>query len=186
MNRAILFAIVLSSLGCNGQYVVGVEEAGEGARDRVLTVAKSQIGVTEKTGHNDGARIDAYLSTTGLEGTGSPYCGAFVRWVYNVAGLSDIGPKGGLAARAASWVSSPTWARAGGGRTPLPGDPWGLYWGGRIRHTGLTEVWGTKTVRTIEANTSPSAESGDQANGDGVWRKYRLINQIYAVRNWID
>ena len=184
MNRALLLAILLAPLVCHGQFVVGVTETDAGARDRILATAKSQIGVTEKTGNNDGADIDKYLRTTGLEGSGAPYCAAFVRWVYDASNLRTFGPRSALAA---SWVQAPTWTIQRGGRTPLPGDAWGIYFPSkkRVAHTGIVWGWGTKTVRTIEANTSPDAAAGSAADraGDGVWSKYRLINQLWSVRN---
>ena len=56
---------------------------------------------------------------------------------------------------------------------------------GRVAHTGLIEKWGESSAITIEANTSPSATSGDQRNGDGVWRKKRLKASLYKTKDWI-
>lgn len=187
MIRAIIFALVLAPLVSHGQLVVGVTAQDAGTRERILAVAKSQIGITEKTGNNDGREIDKYLATTGLEGTGAPYCACFVRWVYDASGLRKTGPRSALAA---SWVQAPTWTLAHGGRTPMSGDPWGIWFQskGRIAHTGLVAQWGKSVVVTIEANTSPDAIAGSAAdrNGDGVWSKRRLIKQIYSVRDWLD
>jgi len=170
----------------NGGIGAGVEAEGDGARDRILAAARSQIGITERTGNNDGPDIEKYLGSTGLEGTGAPYCAAFLRWVYDSSGLRAVGPRSALAA---AWVHLPTWTRAGGGRVPLPGDAWGIYFAskGRVAHTGLVWAWGNKAVKTIEANTSPDAAVGSAADrdGDGVWSKWRLKSQIYSVRNWL-
>jgi hypothetical protein len=164
---------------------MGTEEAGAGARNRILAIAAGQIGTTEATGNNDGP-VDKYLASVGLEGTGAPYCAAFNRWVYDAANLRTAGPRSALAA---AWVQTPTWTAARGGRTPLPGDPWGIYFPskGRVAHTGLVMEWGISTVRTVEANTSPEAAPGSAAdrNGDGVWSKRRLKRQIYSVRSWL-
>jgi hypothetical protein len=186
MTRAFLLAAILAPLVCHGQLVVGVEAPRAGARDRILSAAKSLVGTTEATGNNDGAAIDRILASVGLEGTGAPYCAAYNRWVYDAADLRAFGPRSALAA---SWVQAATWTRAGGGRTPLSGDTWGIYFPSkkRVAHTGIVWVWGSTTVRTLEANTSPEAVAGSAAdrNGDGVWSKYRLKNQIYASRNWL-
>lgn len=73
---------------------------------------------------------------------------------------------------------------------PRPGDAWGIYFPskGRVAHTGMVEQWGNKVVTTIEANTSPEAVAGSAAdrNGDGVWRKKRLKNQLFSARDWLD
>lgn len=154
-------------------------------RELVLEEAGSLIGTTEKTGHNDGPVIDAILATVGLAGTGSPYCAAFNRYSYDRAGLKYIGPR---SAWSPDWVRNPTWTRATGGPTPLPADTWGIFWNGRVRHTGLVREWGKHAVVTIEGNTAPQAAAFTEAdrNGDGIWSKRRLTSQIYAVRNWID
>lgn len=187
MIRALLLTLLFAPVLCHGQYIVGVEETREGARNRILASASGLVGTTEATGHNDGPAIDRILASVGLDGTGSPYCAAFNRWVYDAAQLRGVGPRSALAA---VWVQNPTWTRANGGRTPLPGDPWGIYFPskGRVAHTGLVERWGKDVVLTIEANTSPDAVPGSAAdrNGDGVWRKRRLIRQIFSVRNWLD
>ena len=161
--------------------------AWAGPRESILEEATLLIGTTEQTGQNDGVRIDLILASVGLDGTQAPYCAAFNRYAYDMAGLRTIGPRSALAAK---WVSSPTWTRRRGGMTPLPGDPWGIWFAskGRIAHTGLVQVWGQNTVRTIEANTSPEAVPGSSADrdGDGIWSKRRLRSQIHSVRNWLD
>lgn len=165
----------------------GQASAAEIYREKILLVARGLIGTQEKTGKNDGTQIDRILASVGLEGSGAPYCAAFNRFCYDGAGLRAFGPRSALAA---VWVTRPTWTRASGGKTPLPGDPWGIYFPakGRVAHTGLVEKWGSSVVVTIEGNTSPEAAAGSEAdrNGDGVWRKRRLIRQIYAVRNWLE
>ena len=187
MKRALLLAILFAPLVCSGQLVVGVEAQGAGARDRIITVAKSLIGTQEKTGHNDGKAIDRILASVGLEGTGAPYCAAFNRFVYDESNLRKAGPRSALAS---AWVQAPTWTTKDGGRTPLSGDAWGIYFPskGRVAHTGLVWVWGNSTVKTIEANTSPEATAGSAAdrNGDGIWSKVRLKRQIFSARNWLD
>lgn len=188
MRRELLtLAFLAAAALCHGQLIVGAPEAGAGARDRVLAAAAGLVGTTEATGHNDGTGIDRILRSVGLEGTGAPYCAAFNRYCYDLAGLRAAGPRSALAA---DWVRSPSWTRAAGGRAPLPADAWGIYFPskGRVAHTGLVERWGRDVVLTIEANTSPDAAAGSEAdrNGDGVWRKRRLIRQIFAVRAWLE
>lgn len=188
MIRYVVLSLALLLVGnSHGQVVIGVEASSDGARDRVLAVAKSTIGQTEKTGRNDGAFVDSVLASVGLEGTGAPWCAAWNRYCYDKAGFRMVGPRSALASK---WVSDPTWTIARGGATPKPGDPWGIYFPSkkRIAHTGLVWVWGTKTVRTIEGNTSPDAVAGSAADrdGGGVYSKIRLIRQIHSAKNWLD
>lgn len=153
-------------------------------RERILNIAVSLVGNTETHGNNRSPIIDRMNRLTGVP-LGSPYCASFNSWCYNEAGIDRT--RWPLTAWSPSWVVRPTWTRAKGGKEPLPADAFGLYWDGRTRHTGLIKEWGTgKSARTVEANTAPTAESGDQANGDGIWIKIRLKSQINSVRDWLD
>lgn len=152
-------------------------------RDRVIAVAASQIGTMEKTGKNDG-EVEKYLTSVGLK-KGDPYCAAFVFWVGSEAiGTANPYPKSG-------W--SPDHLKRGSlvskGAAGKPADTFGIYFPskGRVAHTGFVETWGSGSVVTIEANTSPQAGSGSAKDreGDGVWRKRRLKASIYSVRDWI-
>ena len=44
-------------------------------------VAKSQVGVTERTGRNDGKQVELYLSSVNLV-KGNPYCAAGQYWCF--------------------------------------------------------------------------------------------------------
>ena len=185
MTRAIL-ALLLAPLLCHGQTGAGDPAPGLGARDRILTVASRLVGTTEATGRNDGPVINDILGSVGMRGTGAPYCAAFNRYCYDGAGLRTVGPR---SAWSPDWVARATWTRASGGRLPLPGDAWGIFFParGRVAHTGLVRSWGTSVVVTYEGNTSPEPASGEaDRNGDGIWSKRRLIRQIYSSRNWLD
>ena len=187
MKRALLLVILVAPWICHGQVVIGVTAEDSGARDRILVAASRLVGTVEKTGNNDGAAIDRILASVGLEGTGAPWCAAANRYVYDEAGLRGVGPRSALAA---VWVRDPTWTSKSGGRLPLPGDPWGIWFSskGRVAHTGLVRSWGRDVVVTYEGNTSPDAVPGSAADrdGGGFFSKRRLIRQIYSVRNWLD
>lgn len=180
-TRHIAAAIVLL-LFC---LLVGLTRAEEPqGRERVLAVARGLVGTQEATGRNDGPQIEAILHAAGAN-KGDPYCAAFNFWCYQQAGFARLVPR---SAWSPDWVDRPTWTLRNGGRTPLPGDSWGIFFPrrGRVAHTGLVESWGRDVVVTIEANTSPMAEpgSGKDRDGDGIWRKRRLTRQIHSVRSW--
>jgi hypothetical protein len=50
-------------------------------RQKLIEIAKSEVGVTETPRNsNTGTRVLEYQRATNLEGTGWPYCAAFVCW----------------------------------------------------------------------------------------------------------
>jgi hypothetical protein len=185
VNRAILLATSLAALLCHGGYCGGTKETSEGARKRVLATAISLIGTREASGNNDGPLVEEILASTGNH-RGDPYCAAFCYYCYREAGLAQFVPR---SAWSPDWATRPTWTRKSGGQTPKPGDTFGIYFPSkdRVAHAGIVRKWGLQSVVTVEANTSPEAKAGSAADrdGGGIWSKRRLIQQIYAVRNWL-
>lgn len=51
---------------------------------------RSQLGVKEATGNNDGADVDKYLATANLAGTKLAWCGCFVNWSLENAGIKGV------------------------------------------------------------------------------------------------
>lgn len=185
MNHA---RAILSLALCSLAYLASesaLAQSNQEARAAIVREASALIGITEATGRNDGAAVDRILASVGLAGSRAPWCAAANRYAYDRAGLRDIGPR---SAWSPDWVARPTWTRAKGGTTPLPGDAWGIWFAskGRIAHTGLVEKWGS-TVITLEGNTSPDAVAGSAADrdGGGYHRKRRLASQIHSVRSWL-
>src|SRR5690554_6757306 len=50
-------------------------------RQQILSVARSELGVSERSGRNDGERVGQYLAYCGL-GEGYEWCSAFVSWCF--------------------------------------------------------------------------------------------------------
>jgi hypothetical protein len=124
-----------------------------------------------------------YLASVRL-GKGYAWCGAFANWTLTQCALPT--PKG--AAMAMAWFpkSKIIWQRSSkASGTPQRGDLFGLYYDHlkRIGHVGFVDQWSTSTgyAITVEGNTN---EAGSR-EGDGVYRKRRLIRQIYAVSDWV-
>ena len=137
----------------------------------------SQLGVREKTGRNDGERVEAYLKTTGL-GKGYPWCGAFVNWVFIQAGVR---PRAASPAQARSWFPKERLVERHAARQ---GDLFSLYYNslGRIGHVGFIDQVGESSYITVEGNTN---EAGSR-EGQGVYRKRRMKRSVYSVARWID
>ena len=158
--------------------------AKQGASDRraaVIEIVRSQIGVRELTGNNDGVQVQAYLATVGLKGNHA-WCAAFVNWNYEKCGIKT--PKSG-------WV--PNWFMQNRlvyklgkiiKRLPMMGDVFGIYFASkkRLAHIGFIESWTEGQYATcIEGNTNGAGSR----EGNGVYRKYRLKSQIHSVADYI-
>ena len=138
----------------------------------IVTTASHEIGVRELTEHNDGKRVEAYLSAVGLT-KGAPYCAAFVSFVFAKCGQSkprtgwcpDLFPASRLA------------------RAALPGDVAGIYFPekGRVAHVGIVVHQIGSWVTTTEANTNVAGSN----EGDGVYKKLRNIKTIHSIADWV-
>ncbi|SKB64206.1 CHAP domain-containing protein [Daejeonella lutea] len=92
--------------------------------------------------------------------------------------------------KAASRCACPPPAGVGGGfcphnpQTPGAGDVFGLYFPekGRIAHVGFVDEWKDGWVITVEGNTNVLGSR----DGDGVYRKRRLVRSIYKVARYVE
>ena len=158
--------------------------AAGSTRGNVVASATSHIGMRETHGSNRSPKIDEMNRLTGVP-MGSPWCASWNAYHYQAGSVRSF-PK---SAWSPDWVASPTWTRAKAGRTPLPGDAFGIWFSdrNRIAHTGIIESWGSDVAVTLEGNTGPSGSMGEaDRNGDGSYRKRRMKSTIHSVRNWID
>jgi hypothetical protein len=154
----------------------------------LIRIARAEVGVREVGGPNRGPRVEVYQRATWLDGTGWPWCAAFVcwdmrEWLRTPEGIAYLGPK-----KPEEWrLRDPSafgalgWARARKlsiGRSPSAGaivvfDFNGPKSGGG--HIGLvSEVLTDGRFRTIEGNTG--ADGG--RDGDGVWEKVRTVDTV--------
>ena len=156
-------------------------------RSRIKQIYSAEIGVREATGKNDGERVEEYLAVTQL-GKGYAWCASFVSWVFAEAGFPQ--PR-------TPWSPSlfpkerVIWEKGRQSHlkpntqhlTPATADVFGIYFANlkRIAHAGFVDEWGDKYLVTVEGNTN---EAGGN-EGDGVYRKRRLISSIYQVADWV-
>ena len=135
---------------------------------RALEVARTQLGVREATGHNDGAAVESYLRSVGL-GKGYAWCQSFVYWCYSQAAkaLGVANPliqTGGVLDH---------WERTHGQKVKIPqtGDIFIMDFGEGKGHTGFVkEIKGSMMI-TVEGNTNDA----NSREGDGVYERYRAI-----------
>ena len=147
--------------------------ADQGTVARLIEVAKAEIGVIEGPRDNE-TKYGAYTKANF-----QPWCGSFVNWCGNKAGVkipNTVWTPGGAAAfkKAGAWIDADV-------ADPEPGDI--AYFDfpadgiDRISHVGIVvKDNGDGTVWTIEGNTS-SNDKGSQRNGGQVARKLRAYKK---------
>lgn len=141
-------------------------------RAEVIRIAQKEIGVRERTGHNDGTRVETYLAAADLK-KGAPWCAAYITWVFKQAGMDK--PHTG-------W-SPDMFPHARLARSALPGNLLGIYFPElkRIAHVGLIVSRKSDWIISVEGNTNVDGSR----EGDGVYAKRRHIKTIYRMADWI-
>lgn len=149
--------------------------------DQVLSIAAAEVGTVEKPTNKT-----KYGKWYGMDG--QPWCAMFVSWCFNQAGLTKLikqSPKGFAGVEAFE-----AWARTK--KLVIPGNSmvrsgdivlFDFTKSGKSQHVGIAlggQDPHTHLVPTIEGNTSPSSK-GSQANGEGVYEKYRALSTIRCV-----
>lgn len=142
---------------------------------KLVSVAVSQIG-TKEGKNNDNKYGKAY----GWNNVA--WCVIFVWWCFLQAGAPGLFYGG---KKTASCTAVYNWAKSAGLLVSVkdirPGDLLLFKFSSNPPdHIGIAESAGSSRITSIEGNTS-SGNSGSQSNGDGVYRRYRTVSQIYAV-----
>jgi len=137
--------------------------------NKVLEIAASQIGYAE--GKNNDNKFSAAYGKNHVQ-----WCGWFVKWVFDKAGLKIPNPAY-TPAGAEGFKSIHAWHEKG---TPKPGDCLFMDFPSddihRISHVGIcVRMIDDNHVLTIEGNTSTG---GDQRNGGEVQVKVRPMSVI--------
>ncbi len=149
-------------------------------------LAQNYIGLTEKTGKNDGEHIERMLLRYGGK-KGMNYCSAFVGEVLDSASVDEPARQGKRTLLARSWVRKNS-IRARDvllGRKTVPDGAIVVWekgetiWG----HCGFVKKWDGAGGVTIEANTTSG--DGNQRNGDGIYeRRRRIVPTAYFRIEW--
>ena len=148
----------------------------------VAETYRSQIGVRELTGRNDGQQVEIFLASCKLA-KGNPWCAAFVTWTFKTAGVKTV-----VSGYSPAWFPTSNTIYTRGStknKTPQTADVFGIWFSSknRIAHVGFIDEWQPPNAYciTVEGNTN---EAGSR-EGDGVYRKRRLKTQIYKVSRWL-
>ncbi len=174
--------LLVTGTKANPQFPVTNHQVEGEARKCLVKTALSQTHVRERTGRNDGVEIRQYLKMLNLP-EGTPYCGAFMEWVYRQCGVASNVQ---APAVAYSWQKYPNrvvWNKAPivGKKAPQQGDVAVFAWrqrrGGNYKvrhHSELIIEWQDneeiEDFVTVGGNTS--APKGVKS-GEGVHKKLR-------------
>lgn len=153
-----------------------------GTVNDVLNVARGEIGYSRWTDPQQGTKYGRYFRDVLGWGSyygenGVPYCGMFVSWVFDKAGVTAPGLPG---AYTPSMLSA---GRTAGKTVPVksaqPGDLVYFDWGGDgiTDHVGIVESNNGSYLTTIEGNTSDS----NYSNGGAVLRRTRSYSTVSGV-----
>lgn len=158
------------------------ETKAEGAAPELvsllLSLAEKEIGTREE-GTNTGKRVREYQAATNLEGTGWPWCSAFLVWLFREAGKQVSLPfKRPVTAAAFGWEE---WARKEGQK--LIERPASVKRGDVVifsfSHIGICSKDSDEngTFESIEGNTNAAGER----EGGAVMKKRRKISLVRSV-----
>lgn len=174
-----LFSLLLCSAGV--RYEVPADTLLLELSKRVLI---SQIGITEKTGHNDGKEVEGYLKSVGLK-KGNPWCAAFQYWGFKVSHdfLAYIGYQTEIPIPRTGHANSQfNYIKKHGYKTDYKAQINDLldWWNtpGNLMSSGhearVIKVDMAGWVYTIEGNTSNGLR-GSQREGNGAFIRHRNI-----------
>jgi hypothetical protein len=144
--------------------------------------AIAQVGVREKTGRNDGFKVEQYLKSVGRF-KGDAYCAAGQYWCFYSSCLALKSPLTDIPIfRSSSTVTMFNEAiRVGYKMTPTPFDNDLIFWRKPNEWKGhverIIEVMKAGWVKTVGFNTSSGTE-GSQDDGGGVYFRKRNVNHF--------
>lgn len=141
--------------------------------DRILSIARSYIGVVEKQ-NNNVVFNTAYYGRE-VNGASYPWCAVFIWYVFREAGASNLyydGMKTAYCPELMNWFKTKTRFYS----SPKVGDiafyNFSTPRGTTAAHVGIVSEVGNGTIKAIEGNTS----SVNQANGGMVMERERKLS----------
>lgn len=137
------------------------ETAGPSQADKILKLAKSEVGYRE--GRNNWTKYPPQVPS--LEwAQNQPWCATWVSWLALKTGLASLYP------RTASCAAGVAWFKSRGRFSDYPAVGAQVFYGsGGGTHTGIVYGYDATNVFTYEGNTN----NNGSANGDGVYKRTR-------------
>jgi hypothetical protein len=157
-----------------------VEHTPAGSRERIVKVAKKQLGYAEKP-----VNKVKYFEWAGDTTRGpGPWCSVFATWVWHAAGVDLAGQPYPLQSAVASVRDT---ARNDGrlkSSNPLPGDAvlYGRDGGGSQSHIGIVEKISGNTLYVIEGNAGLLNQSDKYVIRRKINLK-KINNSSYAAKH---
>lgn len=159
-------------------------------REKILTIANHQIGIFENPAGSNNVKYNTWLYGHAVKdgdkpGATYPWCGAFVSWVFNEAGinLGTIDYRLGYTGCPYAVKNVAKWGRIV--TVPMPGDVAFFDWegDGKFDHTGIfVKDLGAGIFQAIEGNTSFKNNSN---GGEVMLRSDRKYKHAIFVRPYV-
>jgi hypothetical protein len=152
-------------------------------RQRLIDIARRELGTTEVGTSNTGKRVGQYQATTTLGGTGWPWCAAFVCWctqqwlkdaaVRSALGLATVAEAEAWRPQTAAAFGFHEWAVKRGLLVMNDSPGHVLHTGDLVTfdssHIGILVTDEGPLIHTIDGNTNGQGSR----DGGGVWEKTR-------------
>ncbi|WP_316794660.1 peptidoglycan-binding protein [Pedobacter frigoris] len=197
-GKGLFWAVCIVCFCGSRGYCSGVVRYGTGSREiatgrsaprndaaRIIEIARKEIGVVERTGKNDGARIAEYIAYCNIKSP-APYCAAWVSWCFGQAGYLQprtawspaLFPKERLVIDSSHALNDKK-----RNDENLRGCVAGIYFSSlkRVAHCGIVEAVRNDWCTLIEGNTNVKGSR----DGDGVWRRIRHKRTIHCFADWV-
>ena len=192
------------------------QQSADALRDKVRQTYTSQIGIREKEPNAGAevekylgyvklpkgnpwcaAFVCWVLGQAGMENPRTGWSpGLFVesKVVWSKGERGKVAESGKLKAESGKWreggehsvffARHPSQHSLATGNPPLATDVFGIYFPEkkRIAHVGFVDAWDGTWLTTVEGNTNVLGSR----EGDGVYRKRRLVSSIYKVARYIN
>lgn len=139
--------------------------------EKLLTLARSQLGVTEQPAGSNRVRYNKAYYGREVSGSGYPWCCIFVWWLFQQAGAGALFYGGGRTAYCPALLTYHKKMGQAVSGDYQPGDIifFDFNGNGTADHVGLCESWDGTYITTIDGNTG----EGNEANGGAVMRRTR-------------
>lgn len=152
-------------------------------RQKIIDIATSEIGTKEYPPGSNRVKYNTWLYDKEVSGKAYAWCGAFVSWVFNEAGinLGTIDYRKGYAGTNYALNNVHKWGKKIEHKDALPGDIAFFDWdkNGRWDHTGIfCKHLGNGIFECIEGNTA----IGNDSNGGSVMKRQRRYSVSQFVR----